>query len=43
MTALMPKEHHKDEKNGTIVKIFKRCNWGKVEDGVFVITDTAFW
>ena len=33
------KEHHKDEKNGTIVKIFKDAIGVKVEDGVFVITE----
>lgn len=33
------KEHHKDEKNGTIVKIFKDAIGVKVEDGVFIITE----
>ena len=33
------KKHHKDEKNGTIVKIFKDAIGVKVEDGVFIITE----
>lgn len=32
-------EHHKDEKNGTIIKIFKDAIGVKVADGVFIITE----